>query len=172
MPRISPWRRSTSWQPAMQPLKSLATSKRAALQSVIWESSARIVGVDSVRLRRRMGAVEQLNGPLDPDAPVAEQPAPDAHRDRLAPTHEPVRRDEVEQDVVVVAGVEGHAFLGAGLDDAAQNVEGTVAVEGRDLDRDHVLQRREAAPEGGAKQDAADRRLQVETHQRNAGGRA
>jgi hypothetical protein len=34
MPSSSPWRRSTSWQPAMQPRKSFATSKKALLQSV------------------------------------------------------------------------------------------------------------------------------------------
>ena len=40
VPSSRPWRRSTSWQPAMQPWKSLATSKKALLQSVTRLSSA------------------------------------------------------------------------------------------------------------------------------------
>ena len=57
------------------------------------------------------------------------------------------RRDEVEHDVVVVAGVERDAVLGARRDDAAHDVERAVAVERRDLDRDDVVDRGEARPE-------------------------
>ena len=77
------------------------------------------------------------------------------------------RREQIEHDVVVVAGVERDAVGGAGLDHAAHDVEGAVAVERRDLDRDHVLDRREAAPERHRQHDAADGRLQVEADQRN-----
>ena len=54
------------------------------------------------------------------------------------------RRDQVEHDVVVVAGVERDAVLGAGVDDAAHHVERAVAIERRDLDRDDVVDRGEA----------------------------
>src|SRR5205814_4747010 len=40
VPSSSPCRRSTSWQPGMQPAKSCATSKNALLQSVTLASSA------------------------------------------------------------------------------------------------------------------------------------
>ena len=101
---------------------------------------------------------------------MAEQPALDAHRNGLAVAHEAPGRDQVEQDVIVVAGVEGHALLGAGLDDAPHHVQRAVAAEGRDLDRHHVLQRGEAAPEGGSEHDTAHRRLQVEADEGDALG--
>src|SRR5207244_4397625 len=40
MPARRPWRRSTSWQPAIAPWKSFAASKNALLQSVTRASSA------------------------------------------------------------------------------------------------------------------------------------
>ncbi len=58
-------------------------------------------------------------------------------------------RQEVEDDVIVVAGEQRDPLLGAGLDHAPDHVQGAVAVEGRDLDRDHVVDRGEAAPERG-----------------------
>ena len=69
--------------------------------------------------------------------------------------------------MVVVAGIERDAVGGAGLDHAAHHVERAVAVERRDLDRDHVLDRREAPPERHRQHDAADGGLQIEADQRN-----
>ena len=57
------------------------------------------------------------------------------------------RAQQVEDDVIVIAGVERDALLCPGLDHAPDHIEGPVAVEGRDLDRDHVLDRGEPAPE-------------------------
>ena len=49
------------------------------------------------------------------------------------------RQREIEQDVVVIAGIERDAVERAGGRDAAQDVERAVAVERRDLDGDDVV---------------------------------
>ena len=69
--------------------------------------------------------------------------------------------------MVVVAGVEDDPVLGPGGDDTADHVERAVAVERRNLDRHHPLERREAGPEGGTEIEATDGRLEVEADQRN-----
>ena len=117
--------------------------------------------------QRGLAALEQLDRALRPDRPVAEQAAAKAHRHRRAVAHRRERRDQVEDDVVVVAGVERDALLGARRDHAADDVERAVAVERRDLDRDDVVDRGEAGPERGAEVEPADRRLQVEADQRH-----
>src|SRR6185312_7470782 len=76
------------------------------------------------------------------------------------------RRDEIEQDAVVIAGVERDALLRAGGDDTFHHVQRAVAVERRDLDRRDLLDLGEAAPEGGGKRNAADGGLQIESDQR------
>ena len=77
------------------------------------------------------------------------------------------RQHEIEQDVVIIAGIERDAVERAGRRHPAQHVERPVAVERRDLDGDDVVDGSKAAPEIGAEDDAADRRLQVEADQRN-----
>ena len=57
------------------------------------------------------------------------------------------RGEQVEHDMVVVAGVERDPVGGAGLRHAAHHVERPITVEGRNLDRDHVLDRGETTPE-------------------------
>ena len=80
---------------------------------------------------------------------MAEQAAAETQRDRPRLAHHGERRDEVEHDVVVVAGIERDAVLGAGLGNAAQHVERAVAIERRDLDGDDVVDRGEPGPEIG-----------------------
>ena len=72
--------------------------------------------------------------------------------------------------MVVIPGIEGDAVFRAGFDDAADGIEGAVAVERRDLDRHHVVERGEPAPEGGPEHDSAHRGLQIEADQRNPPG--
>ena len=174
MPSSRPCRRSTSWQPAMQPWKLFATSKNALLQSVTRLSSAsssasmRAAACATADALQRSSSCDRASRP---DRPVAEQAAAEAHGDRPAVAHRGERRDEIEHDVVVVAGVERDAVFGAGLDDAAHDVERAVAVERRDLDRDDVLDRGEAGPERERPaSQAADGRLQVEADQRDRVG--
>ena len=98
---------------------------------------------------------------------MAEQAALEIRAGRDALVAQVERQHQVEQDVVVVAGVERDAVERARRRHAAQHVERAVAVERRDLDGDDVVDGGEAAPEIGAEDDAADRRLQVEADQRN-----
>ena len=59
--------------------------------------------------------VEQLHGGLRPARPVAEQAAPETHLDAPPAGREDERGDEVGDDGVVVARVEGHLVLPAAL---------------------------------------------------------
>ena len=76
------------------------------------------------------------------------------------------RQRKVEQDVVVIAGIERDAVERARGGDAAQHVERAVAVERRDLDGDDVVDGGKAPPEIGTEDHAADRRLQIKSDQR------
>ena len=74
-------------------------------------------------------------------------------------------RDEIQHDVVVVAGVERH--LTARVRDRADHVERLVPVERRDLDRDDMLELRKPPPECVREHPAAHGRLEIETHDRH-----
>ena len=100
---------------------------------------------------------------------MAQEPALEAQHDLALRRADREGRDEVRDDVVVVAGVERDALLGARRGDAEGDVEGAVAIERRDLDRDDVLDRGKARPEGARERNAADRRLEVEADQRHLG---
>src|SRR6185312_8699626 len=77
------------------------------------------------------------------------------------------RQCEVEQDVVVVAGVKRYPIERACGRDAAQHIERAVAIERRDLDGDDIIDQRKAPPELGTEDDPANRRLQIKPDQRN-----
>ena len=62
-PASRPWRRSTSWQPAMQPAKSLATSKKAALQSVTMRIQGQQLVRDRAAATAALDALEQRPRP-------------------------------------------------------------------------------------------------------------
>ena len=102
----------------------------------------------------RLAPLELFYRARGPDRPVSEQATPeiDAHRDTVLSDIE--RQREVEQNVVVIAGVERDAIQGAARRYAAQDVEGAIAVEWCDLNTDNVLDRGETAPEIGAKHNA------------------
>src|SRR6056297_1321361 len=115
------------------------------------------------------GAIE-VNGGLRPDAPMSEQAAADAQRYNLRAPRDVERRHEIEDDVVIVAGIEGDALLGSCRDDPAQYVERTITVERRYLDADHVLNLAEPAPEVGRQRAPSDRGLKIEAEKRNSRG--
>ncbi len=146
---------------------------------VIRDVEDRRVAVGDLRVERQeigrhvvggvggLDTLEQRDRLLDPHAPMSEQAALDAQHRLAAVRADDERRDQVEDDVVVVAAIERDAVGGAGLDHAAHDVEGAVAVERRDLDRDDVLDGREAAPERHRQHQPADGGLQIEADQRN-----
>ena len=98
---------------------------------------------------------------------MAEQAAAEIGAGGDAAIAEIERQREVEQDMVVIAGIERDAVESACGADAAQDVERAVAIERRDLDGDDIVDRRKTAPEISAEDDAADRRLQIKSDQRD-----
>ena len=114
---------------------------------------------------RLVCAREQLHGALRPHTPVAQQATLDAHGNGFAIAHERERRQEVQHDVVVIAGVKRHALFGLGGDHTANYIKRAVAVEWRHLDGHHVVDFAEAPPEINAKVNAAHGWLQVEPDQ-------
>ena len=131
-------------------------------------------GIERQQIGRQRGLAARGAAPLElldrarrPYRPVAEQAAAEigARGDALVAQVE--RQRQIEQDVVVVAGIERDAVERAGSGDAAQHVERAIAVERRDLDGDDIVDRGKAPPEIRAQDHAADRRLQIEADQRN-----
>ncbi len=121
-----------------------------------------------VEARTEAGAFEvgeEADGSVGPDAPLAEEAAVDVAR---APG-EGERSEEVGEDVVVVAGVEGNVVT-AGSEDGADDVECAVAVEGGDFDGDKFRDVGERAPERVTENAAADGGLQIETEEWNLSG--
>jgi hypothetical protein len=119
------------------------------------------VNGDGIADAGELAGLKDLDGLLGPDAPVSEEATDDAAFDVTVADLEAEGGDEVGDDVVVVAGVEGDV-VAAGLGDGADDVEGLVAVEGGHLDGDDVLDLGEAAPEGVGEGAAADGGLEVE----------
>ena len=153
--------------PAMQPAKPLATSKIAALASVVGDGQTKQIRRDAFGLSRGVVAgVEKLDRPASPDGPMAQQPSDDPSLDLPAADREPVRSEQVEHDVVVVAGVEGDV-VAPGFGDGPDDVEGPVAVERSDLDGDDRLDFGEPPPEAIRQVRAADGLLKVEADERD-----
>ena len=125
------------------------------------------VGRQGVLAARGLAHLELLDRARGPHRPVPEQAALEIRARGDALVAQVERQHQVEQDVIVIAGIERDAVERAGRRHAAQHVERPVAVERRDLDGDDVVDRSEAAPEIGAEDDAADRRLQIEADQRD-----
>ena len=107
-----------------------------------------------------MAFVEKLDGAAGPDGPVAEKAADDAAFDLLAVDGKDVGREKVEDDVVVVAGIERD--FAAGFGDGADDIESLVAIEGSDFDGDDIFDFGELSPEFVRENAATDGGLQIE----------
>src|ERR1700724_1414373 len=114
---------------------------------------------------RRATHLELTDRGRGPYRPVAEQAAAEINAGRDAVVAQVERQREIEQDMIVIAGIERAAVERAGSRHAAQHIERAIAVEWRDLDRDDIVDLGEAPPEIRAEDDAADRGLQVEADQ-------
>src|SRR4051812_9317859 len=114
-----------------------------------------------------MDASEKIDRGLNPYTPVAKKPTPDAHENALVAAGDDERSDEVEQDMIVVAGIEGDSVLRLSCDNAANDIQCPVAVERRDLYSDDIVDLGKTAPEGGRKNETPDRRLQIEPNKGN-----
>src|SRR6516162_303433 len=117
------------------------------------------VAVDGPIRGRFLAALENRDRSAGPDRPVPKQPAAKPDHDALSRSLHHKRREEVEYDVIIVAGIERDALLGACCHKTTHDIERGVAVEWSDLDGDDVVDRREPGPESAAKRDAAHGRL-------------
>ena len=82
-----------------------------------------------------------------PVRPVAQQSAGHPQRHHLAPARKAIGRQQVRHDVVVIAGEQRDLALPPRIGHRAHHVQRGVPVERRDLDRHHLLDLDEAAPE-------------------------
>ena len=95
-----------------------------------------------------------------PDCPMAQQSA----NDSSAFAAETVLGQEIHQNAVIVAGVQRDVASGFGY--GSHNIDGLIAIERRHLDRDHILDVYELAPECVRENAPADTRLEIETEYR------
>ena len=101
---------------------------------------------------------------------MAEQPALEAQGHLAVAGAHDHGRQQIGDDVIVVAGVERDAILGVSLRDADRDVERAIAVERGDLDRHDVVDGGEPRPESARQRNTAHRGLQVEADQRHLVG--
>src|ERR1035437_2930848 len=97
------------------------------------------IGRDRRLVARGAAHLELLDEARGPYRPVAEQAAAEIRPCGDAAIAQNERQREVEQDVIVVAGIERDAIEGISGGDAAQDVERAVSIERRDLDGDDVV---------------------------------
>src|SRR5689334_14663394 len=74
-----------------------------------------------------------------------------------------IRRDEIEHDVVIVASVKGDV-IASRLDDGADNVNGLIAIEWRNLDGDDVCDFGKAPPKGEGQGASTDGGLKIKSN--------
>src|ERR1700704_2508476 len=120
-----------------------------------------------VLVTRGAAPLELLDRVCGPYRPVAEQAAAEIGTRGDALVAQIERQREVEQDMVVIAGIERDAIERARGGYTAQDVERAVTIERRDLDGDDIVDSCKTPPEIRAENDAADRRLQIKADQRN-----
>src|SRR3954451_5074803 len=90
-----------------------------------------------------------------PDGPVAQESADHSANNGRGTSLNFVRRDEVDYDVVVVAGVKSD-IIAATFGNGADHGECAITVEGGNLDCASVFNLTKAAPKFDWKLDAAD----------------
>ena len=112
VPAIRPCRRSTSCTPGIQPAKLWAGSKNAPLQSVMAAPSASSRAGMSRPSRYCRSSSYSCTTRRGPHRPVAQQ---SPHKAQLVPAlhaGEPIGRQQIRHNVVVVAGVQGRSRPG------------------------------------------------------------
>ena len=135
----------------------------------------RRIGVSELRIERQhllrhgqvvamvmFDLVEDLNRALRPDGPLSKQPAhhPELDISKL------INGEQVVDDVVVIACVDRDLAGSSTLGHRTHHVDRLVAMEGRYLDRDYIVDLGEASPEAVGKHSASDGWLQVEADNR------
>src|SRR5437867_11197663 len=88
-------------------------------------------------------AIELFHSLASPGSPMAQQPTNDPYRG----ARHVVFGQQIDQNVVVVAGIESNLTSAAGFGHASQDIQSAVAMERSNLDRNHLVERRQAPPE-------------------------
>ena len=156
--------------PGMQPAKPCAASKMAAFASVSCSAQVSSWAGTRSRVREPPALLQQLDRPLRPTRPLTQQPADDPQPHLAASGRDAELRQQIEQDVIVVAGVERDVPGAPGFGHGADDLEGLVTVERRNLDGHDVRDLHEAPPEWIRQQPAPGRGLQIEADERDFPG--
>src|SRR3954470_7525109 len=109
--------------------------------------------------------IEQTNGLVSPNGPMAQQSANNAALGRFSNRFKTERRDQIDHDVVIVAGVKRDVVAPA-FNRGANHVNRLIPIEWRDFDRDDVFDLRKSPPKGIAQETATGGRLQIKTDDR------
>jgi hypothetical protein len=108
---------------------------------------------------------EEFDGAAGPNGPLAQEAADDAALDHAVVGFEAKGGEEIGDDVVIVAGVEGN-IIAAGFGDGADYVDGLIAIEGSNFYRENIFDLGESPPEFIGQEASADGRLQVKADDR------
>lgn len=97
-----------------------------------------------------------------PHCPLAEEPSCKSPFHSATVDVESMRREKIEDDVIIVARVECDV-IAAGFGNGADHIKCAVSIKGGDLDRDHRREFREAPPKRIRQHASAGRGLEIET---------
>src|SRR5215468_11426058 len=89
-----------------------------------------------------------------------------------APVADPKLGQQIDHDIVVIAGVKRDFVTSAAVSQRARHIQCSITIERRDLYSRDVFDLEELAPEAVIQRPPADRRLQVETAEGNDLGHA
>src|SRR5215468_3971184 len=108
---------------------------------------------------------QMCHGGVGPHRPMAQQAAGKTNW-----TGAKIKLDQkVEQDVVIIAGIQSNLVGAARVGDGAHDINRVIAVEWCNLHRNHILDLGKLPPEFVGKESASDCGLQIETNHRNYG---
>src|SRR5262249_46727896 len=118
-------------------------------------------GREGVSLRDDlMDTFQNLNGSSSPDRPVAQQSAHDTKR--WFGIRKAILGDQVQKDVVIVAGVESNLWCPARFSHSSHDIQCPVSIKRGHLDGHDILHLRKPAPEIDTQDTATHRGLEVE----------
>jgi hypothetical protein len=122
------------------------------------------IGIDTTCRGRFFATFEDRNSSASPNRPMPEEAATKSYDNVLIRPLHHERCQQIEYDVIVIAGIKRDAFLCARRHNTADDIQGAVAVKRGDLDGDYIVDGREASPESTAKGDPTHSWLQIEAH--------
>src|SRR5438093_13311401 len=98
---------------------------------------------------------------------MAKQPSSDTQAYFSAGARKCIFGEEIDHNIVVVARIERYFACSARFGYGSEHIQGLVAIERSDFDRDDIWNLDEAPPELIRKQPATGRRLQIKTEDWN-----